>query len=394
MNYNKIPFTLCSILLVLMMSCSKPSESTEGLLVIKDDMAEDASRFGELVDSIAVLELEATPSSYFEFVDKLKAFGEHLYLFDQARHQILRFDREGRFVDKLQKLGKGHGEYSMLSSFDISHKGEIYLVDPNARKVLVYDMNFEFLREKTFDFYFRGILIDTSNNHILLEKSLLSNQKEYQYHIVEYTQDFELVAKHLPYVHSSSSILVCNTGGGPLQYADGQMVYMPYYSDRSYVFQSGQFVEEYIWDFDKPYLTAENQSQMLDTFLNKIGTKDFVRTLCQTQNRDFLVFQVSDDLDSRNGIYNKVTKELRVFKSDVDPNCRCGEFFTILGFEGDHLLVYVRSSSFGALIDRLDPNRTKILPEQQEVIKRLATNEDNSGNPILLYLKLKSVSTR
>ncbi|RHO73833.1 6-bladed beta-propeller [Parabacteroides sp. AF48-14] len=62
--------------------------------------------------------------------------------------EILMFDREGQPVRKFSHYGNGPHEYNYITNLRMDEKrGEIYVHDVFSRKIVVYDLNGEYIRE-------------------------------------------------------------------------------------------------------------------------------------------------------------------------------------------------------------------------------------------------------
>lgn len=62
--------------------------------------------------------------------------------------EILMFDREGQPVRKFSHYGNGPHEYNYITNLRVDEKrGEIYVHDVFSRKIVVYDLNGEYIRE-------------------------------------------------------------------------------------------------------------------------------------------------------------------------------------------------------------------------------------------------------
>lgn len=61
------------------------------------------------------------------------------YIFDNwINKSVTVFSENGNFQYKIDKTGRGPGEYAIITDFDVDSSGNVYLVDPQSRKLLCY----------------------------------------------------------------------------------------------------------------------------------------------------------------------------------------------------------------------------------------------------------------
>lgn len=75
-----------------------------------------------------------------------------LYWMQWDNQGLLVFDMDGKGVKKLDKRGRGPGEYIQISDFDVDADGNTWVVDGNQDKLYVYDKDFEFVHSTASPF--------------------------------------------------------------------------------------------------------------------------------------------------------------------------------------------------------------------------------------------------
>lgn len=60
------------------------------------------------------------------------------YVFDRIQSSVFMFDKDGKYLQKIQKLGAGPGEYTDAFCFDIDAKQNIYIVSMAGKKIVKY----------------------------------------------------------------------------------------------------------------------------------------------------------------------------------------------------------------------------------------------------------------
>ena len=137
---------LYTILFIFCVSCGSHKSSSSGsdASVIKAD--------GKLSDHIEVQEkyllLDTIAEAQIMTPWKiLKSSDGSIWINDRRGGKLIAFTPEGKWKQTFSKSGQGPGEYINLSDFDITRKGEIYILDSRLDKIMVYDKNGDFLKD-------------------------------------------------------------------------------------------------------------------------------------------------------------------------------------------------------------------------------------------------------
>lgn len=60
------------------------------------------------------------------------------HIFDFVSKKIQVFNKQGRFVYSIDKIGQGPGEYTSILDMDVSSQGDVYVVDSSKSKIIKY----------------------------------------------------------------------------------------------------------------------------------------------------------------------------------------------------------------------------------------------------------------
>lgn len=92
----------------------------------------------------------------------------YIYLRDD-QHFIYKFDAEGNFVNRLDKVGRGPGEYRYIGEFAIDINDNVYVANLFNGDILIYNNKLEFKRKIKYTPYidFKTFCLDSLNNIIL-----------------------------------------------------------------------------------------------------------------------------------------------------------------------------------------------------------------------------------
>jgi hypothetical protein len=141
------------------------------------DRAEKVN-FEEWIDSIQFIPLESTKNAMIGHPGGVKKYDNKYYISEQMQGAIIVFDSIGNLVfNSLSIKGPGPKEYVSLSGFRIDAKtGNITIRDLDARKLKVYDREFNFLQNSPFQTWGGAKITDdiyVSSNYSSEQKELL-----------------------------------------------------------------------------------------------------------------------------------------------------------------------------------------------------------------------------
>ncbi|MDH7513415.1 MAG: 6-bladed beta-propeller [Clostridiales bacterium] len=71
----------------------------------------------------------------------------NIYILDRTAVNIKVFDRQGKFIRAIGKKGQGPGEFQNPSDFHVTSKEEILVCDSPSRRLLLFKLDGEFLKE-------------------------------------------------------------------------------------------------------------------------------------------------------------------------------------------------------------------------------------------------------
>ncbi len=155
--------TLTSILLIILLcSCNRSRNQTKVDDLIKIDLLSDASvtlsNLSEIASDIQYIPLQTIDSSLISRIDKVVIQGDKIYVNNRGT-DIICFSKNGTFVGRLSKVGRGPGEYTSILDFDISSDSKklILLADGKVLLYNVYGNEFKF--SKSIDLYERVLKI-------------------------------------------------------------------------------------------------------------------------------------------------------------------------------------------------------------------------------------------
>jgi hypothetical protein len=168
-----------------------------------------------MLDSFRVIRLETNDKSLIGgYIGKIKK-NNHLYYISSDRKELLIFDRDGTFRQKIGNVGNGPGEYSALSDYDIFENGDILILDIN--KLIMY--NNEGVYIKTIPLSINPFNLKITSAHTIL---LYSSNDNYMIHEIDLSgktlsQKFKpsqssRLGKNIAFVTCGDHKIICQIG--------------------------------------------------------------------------------------------------------------------------------------------------------------------------------------
>lgn len=106
---------------------------------------------GELNDSVYI-------QGFSNKAHEAYVTSKHVYMLD-GEESIVTFDHSGKFINKLNRVGRGPEEYIYVAAFAVNEaKDEIIVYDEKTKRVCVYDTENDFKRYFDVDIFFHTMV--------------------------------------------------------------------------------------------------------------------------------------------------------------------------------------------------------------------------------------------
>lgn len=232
-------------------SNSKESSKTERDNVISLDLDKNEPLLAStLFDTVLYVPLETSDNFLFSRISHLKIHDQYAYFISDKSFFL--FDTEtGRGKVKISKLGDGPEGYSSLfdSNIDLT-QNEIELLDNNAKKIVVYDMNGNFKHSIQLPFMSFTFTKTDKESYWFYNNNLLSDACDYK--IAHFNKEkntidetYDKIDRHLAeyfFVEDENNLV--KQGNHILYHASP--------SDKIYLIRPGKGIESnYVLDFGK-----------------------------------------------------------------------------------------------------------------------------------------------
>lgn len=281
----------------------------------------------DIIDSIQYIPIKNHPNGLFGDVQKIYFNDNKIVVFDEKKaNGVFIFNNNGDFLFRVGNKGGGPGEYSILKNIDVNGK-YIYLLANAQKKILIFDMDGNFIEEKKLPFHAHDLAI--MNNGDMLFTYHYPNKKENAYRIMITDSNFK-IKEELYKVNDNDAKL-----SSPSYFSnfDNKIAYSAYILDTISVFsRDSKHIETYSIDFKKNKVPARNKANSQE-FLNQ-GNYSFLFETHKIITDKYLIGGVFLNhkvepfiLDlSTNDIYlnDRKQKEGQFFKYFHYPYAKCG----------------------------------------------------------------------
>jgi hypothetical protein len=155
------------------LSCSSESYSkTEGTPLMIDYKSRSEIKLSDFVSDFTVIPLETADDFLVAQIDRVQLFDNKIYVLDMRSSVLFIFDIFGKFINKLDKVGQGPGEYLFLSDFVINKNG-IHVLDVSSRKINRYGFDLDFMEKTAFETLGSNLMPDSSGFWLYNEPTFL-----------------------------------------------------------------------------------------------------------------------------------------------------------------------------------------------------------------------------
>ena len=144
--------------LSLSISCNHLSNSAEAdysnvTQIQYDDKAENVITIDKIVDRCSFVRLETEKSNLIGRIDQILISDSLIIVVDKhVAKAILVFNHDGKFLNRISRLGNGHGEYLLINHVAINDKKEVCILDNIKERLLIFDITGELVASQDLPF--------------------------------------------------------------------------------------------------------------------------------------------------------------------------------------------------------------------------------------------------
>lgn len=384
MKYYKVTF-FC-IFFVLFFSCKKNETNTiKSNINVKVLNRYPGGNFKAYFSESKLIKLETTNKSIISQINRIYFFNNKIFILDKKLRSIFIFSSNGEYINKINKVGKGPGEYNILLDFTIDKKQkEIVIISNGPNKIIRYSISGHFIKEKARTEFYWNIGID-DDKYLFLYKNFEKNKLLQEYDFQNNSKkDFIDLNKTDKTFYSLGSLYQNITTSNNLYIS---LVY----SNTIFSYENNIFKPKYLIDFgEKDFLEFSDyklNKQQFRNMHNYIRKNNYGFGISNVrESRDYIIFKFWNNNLTIYSKKNKTANALGYFQTP-DSKILFSNYFAHDGNDENILSIY-EASSFKRQMNSFKKNESlyKNLPKE---IKDIDKNTNEMDNPLLLIYTFK-----
>lgn len=148
------PTLILLILALLFTTCSEKTNDSKSISNINEnalfiDLSDLPTGLEDLsndIKDIKFVPLETSTKCLISNIRKIIENEDYVFISDDKGKSILRYDKKGKYISKIERIGKGPGEYGEIFGFSLIPKTqELLILDFNFNKLLQYNYEGDFI---------------------------------------------------------------------------------------------------------------------------------------------------------------------------------------------------------------------------------------------------------
>jgi hypothetical protein len=353
------------ILAVFISACSTKNDDVD--LISIDVTSENG--IDNFFESYYSISLETKDECLISDIKKIIISNEKLYILDEKQPQIFIFDKNGYYLNKIDKKGEGPTEYYDIADFFV-FDSSICLLSRIGRKILVYSDNIEFIKSYSLsDFYDYFYPV---NGNVFLYANY-SNDTHYNISVYNFGEQ-TISYKFLPFKNNQSFLFPPTPFNITFK---GDLFVTQQYDYNIYKLNVNSIETIYRFDFNtKDRLPGEIQKIDFNKMYQDLAMKSVVQRIEYiNQTDEYLYIVYTLDHLKRISKIEKSTKNNSSLKLEYNNNFPF-VFSHVLGFNENYMIGYLHAESVLIFDDKFSSDKNK---------DELLEAEDN---PVLFFHKL------
>ena len=347
----------------------------------------NASQF---IDDIEFVPLETTDNCLLDqFLKKIVVTQEYIFVYDY--NYCYRFDRKGKFLNKIGTKGNGPGEYVKVMSISVDTINKcVYMSDNRQHKLVKYDYTGKLLGEIKHKLTDANSIYQYKPMEFLMESSyysFASKGKRFCFNLYSEKEKKVISKMSCDYPHDIPKMVMCD----PISYNYKGNLYVkdfwcdtiykmkdPYHLEAHTIINRGKF-EDYKYD-DKSLTTGkEDTRHRMVLGISRIEETD--RYLLMASHQGFVV-------------HDKKTGKTLAGDSGENKLCIIDDLYGSPGVRSDHFPSCVQGNeyyTFRHAYEFIENGKGKhiIIDARYNAYRKMVEELNSEDNPVIMIVKLK-----
>ncbi|CDN32740.1 hypothetical protein BN938_2671 [Mucinivorans hirudinis] len=258
---KKLTLLLIVLAEVIVYSCQSRIKVIEP---VKIPIESNAS-LTDFISSCDDIVIESGELCLFSNIDKLCVDENNLYILDRQLNAIFVYNKQGMFINKLSRQGRGPQEYLYISDFEVN-KGNLYVLSRSDKKILIYNSDMLYVSDIKLNDWYNDLFISNDNSIFLYSER--ANAQGFD--IVVINSKGDIVSQYLPFPTQDSFKFLTSPFNSYKN--DGVFITLPY-ENQVYTLLNGDCKIEYEFNFNTSdhikNIKEETYSEIRDKFKGK-----------------------------------------------------------------------------------------------------------------------------
>lgn len=344
---------------------------------------EQTFKFSEFFSDYLIIPLETNNESLIGHINEVKLSNDTFFIFDKSLKTIFLFSKNGKYLSKICKLGKGPGEYLNPVNFELNtRKREITIFDWNSQKLIKYNYRGDFISEisignRYYDF------VEYSNSYFFFINTSINRENSPVYMLNHYNSTGKLISKNFSSYDYSYGFRNREVNSNGYFYSDNdKLIFSMPFSDTIYTINDRGVFPYIILNTEKYKITKEEiESLKSGVDIRTIKKLYNINSYGEFNNSCFFKFLIGKIYYIT--VYNKRLKEI-ICSSDRDND---------LAFIYPDINMISRDKFIGIINESLFPKLKELVSNGKINVSKIITgNVDNikpDDNPLLIIYYVK-----
>lgn len=394
-NINNKGFSIIYVILFLFYGCSSdPKNNLSDSKTLPAPTEIEPIINGEYFCLIEPIALETKPECQIGRIDKYTIEANRIFILDYSQKVLFIFNQKGKFLNKINRIGKGPGEYKVLADFWIDSLAKtIEILD--RRKIIKYNYEGMFVDEMYIEVSAFNFAKTKNENYYIWAGSQTNRRTNGTLNLLD--NDGKLIAQYFNWdgngrLTSQSNMFTKNTNG---------ILFRPFNFD--YVLRElddNGVNDKYIVDFGYYSLKKDYLTNLIDDG-NLTGVKDDKELI----NYRGGAFRISNMFETKSYIYFRyLTEGKTYFKpyiyskdknkgltvgASLNENALLPQSFTLIDFADPKSNTFYKSYDAYLFLNYSRDRKTKMVgSEKWENIVPLLDSLTPNSNPIIFKFKI------
>lgn len=293
-------------ILIVFIGCTQNNKET---IQINLNNSKNELNYSEFVESVNYIQLETRSDCLISNINQIVKDDSLLFLLDRKQKSLFIFNSNGKYLNKIQKVGKGIDEFITICSFCINpHLKTIYILDDIQQKLLEFDYHciFKRLIPISKEDIVREINVLPNNNFVFCTPDYMPRGRDGIWEVDtagRFVQSyFEISSKHkfvfIPYPYLSG--------------LNQKLSFYDIFNNKFYSLSNGEIFLKYKFDLIQ---MLPDEFLLNERGVKEGGTGDFFLNRRFSETENHICFQyISSNKGTNYLLFNKKNRDIKMGK--------------------------------------------------------------------------------